>query len=67
MLPQAKKPSIPFETWKSQFHQDCQFHNKLAAFNALGEDVLRIFWESGLEPRVKAIVDGASEQSAKPN
>ena len=41
---------LKFEVWKARLREDCQRDDKLLAFNNLGEDCLRILWESGTEP-----------------
>jgi hypothetical protein len=44
-----------FEKWKESLRQDCAVQNKLPAFDNVGEYVLRILYENGLEPTVHAI------------
>ena len=46
-----------FEHWKARFRKDCEEHDKVNAFNSLGESVLRLLGESGTEPNVQAIID----------
>ena len=46
-----------FEIWKEQLRLDCEREQKLLAFEALPDDVLKLFWLRGLHPSVKAIVD----------
>lgn len=60
---EASKPELPFEVWKSLLQKDCEVHNKLMAFQAFGDSVLEILWQSGLHPSVKALLDSGSEQS----
>lgn len=45
----------PFEGWKIRLSEDCEVQDKLLAFNALGDDVLKLLWEQGLAPSVNAI------------
>ena len=53
--------SMNFETWKSRLREDCEKDGKLAAFEALGDYVLKLLWKSGIEPSVRAICnDGAA-------
>lgn len=46
-----------FEIWKEQLRLDCEREQKLLAFEALPDDVLKQFWLQGLHPSVKAIVE----------
>ena len=58
MPPERRQPVehlLTFDAWKLHFRKDCELQNKLIAFNALGDDVLRILWQSGLEPSVTAL------------
>jgi hypothetical protein len=48
-------PQLTFDVWKAQFSKDCERQGKLFAYNSLGEFCLKVLWESGLEPSVKAI------------
>jgi hypothetical protein len=60
MSPEQRPPaqgSIDFDGWKLQLRHDCQRQDKLLAFNALSDSVLRLLWERGVAPSVKAIVD----------
>jgi hypothetical protein len=47
--------SPSFEKWKQLLRDDCIGCGKLTAFDGLGDSVLRILYESGLDPSVKAI------------
>ena len=49
---------LPFEVWKGYFRKDCEDHQKSREFDGLGEFVLRLLWEQGLEPSVQGIVAG---------
>jgi len=40
---------LPFEVWKGYFRKDCEDHQKSREFDGLGEFVLRLLWEQGLE------------------
>lgn len=60
------KSLITFESWKSQLRKDCELEGKIIAFDALGNSVLRLLWEQGLEPSVKGILKGTSHQTARP-
>ncbi|HVI06803.1 MAG TPA: hypothetical protein VND65_00770 [Candidatus Binatia bacterium] len=45
---------MSFAVWKSCLRDDCEKHGNLAAFNILGDYVLNLLWESGLEPTMTA-------------
>jgi hypothetical protein len=68
MSPEQSPPakgSIDFDGWKLQLRRDCQSQDKLLAFNALSDSVLRLLWERGLDPSVRAII--GSVQALSPN
>lgn len=68
MTPEAKPPqraATPFDVWKLQLRQDCERRDKIRAFNAMGDYVLKLLWERGLDPTVQAILD--SDKGFKPN
>lgn len=48
--------SLTFEAWKTLLRNDCIAVDKLRAYESLGESVLRILYENGLDPTVQAIV-----------
>ena len=50
-------PTLTFERWKDSLRYDCDWHQEKAAFDALGDYVLQMLWERGVEPTVQAIVD----------
>ena len=54
-------PVVAFDVWKQRFRHDCQRCDKLYAFDAFGDPVLQLLWESGLEPSVRAIVEDIPE------
>jgi len=45
-----------FNTWKLRLRKDCEVQDKLVAFEALGDFVLRLLWENGVEPSVAGIM-----------
>jgi hypothetical protein len=47
--------TLSFEAWKTFLRIDCIALDKLTAFDYLGENVLRILYENGVEPTVEAI------------
>jgi len=62
---ETEKPAAESQVWKPQFREDCERHGKQAAFHTLGDSVLKLLWESGLEPTVKEVVQGVRDD--KPN
>ena len=58
-------PSVSFEIWKAHLLDDCERDDKLLAYKTLGEQCLRILWQSGTEPSVKGILDGGKRSEAK--
>lgn len=46
-----------FEAWKSQLRQNCDNEGKLSAFTSLGDFVLLLLFERGVEPTPRAIVE----------
>jgi hypothetical protein len=53
-MPQA---ILSFEVWIGYLRKDCERREKLRELDGLGEYVLRLLWERGLDPTVQAIVD----------
>jgi hypothetical protein len=51
------KPLLPFNTWKLQLRRDCELRDKLLAFDAVEEHVLKLLWATGVHPTVKAILE----------
>jgi hypothetical protein len=54
-MKESTRDIFAFEKWKESLRQDCIAQDRLAAFNSVGEYVLRILYENGLEPTVSAI------------
>ena len=54
-----------FDDWKEHFRKDCIEQDKLAAFNNLGEYVLKLLYENGLNPTVESVVQGSLNGSSK--
>lgn len=48
---------LPFKEWKVRFRIDCEDHNYLPAFKALGDSVIELLWQLGTEPTIKALLD----------
>jgi len=49
---------LPFEVWRLRLRDDCLRQDRLLAFNILGDECLRLLWEDGNEPSVRAIIEG---------
>lgn len=52
---------LKFEAWKSQLRQNCDKEGKLAAFTNLGDFVLLLLFERGVEPTPRAIVEDGNK------
>lgn len=50
-----------FDQWKNLLHEDCVKRDRLLAFSVLGDYVLRVLYDSGLEPTVEAIGNSSSQ------
>lgn len=48
--------SLTFEVWKKRLRENCVALEKLEAFDGLGEVVLRILYENGIDPTVDDVV-----------
>ena len=57
---------LTFETWKDLLYNDCIAHGKIEVFRSFGDAVLRVLYDSGLDPTVRAIAtdDGRIKKSA---
>ena len=54
--------SLSYEAWKELLRNDCIAMDRLKAFDCLNEAVLRLLYESGLDPTVQALsTDGIPE------
>lgn len=49
------KGLLRFEDWKELLYADCMKEGKISAFNELDDHVLKLFYDSGIEPTVAAI------------
>jgi hypothetical protein len=49
-------PQLPFDFWKLCLREDCVRQDKLRAFESLGDECLRLLWESGALPCVCDII-----------
>ena len=52
----SNNSKLDFASWKQMLRNDCMVHAKEREFDALGEFVLEILYENGLDPSVDAIV-----------
>jgi hypothetical protein len=48
---------LSFEIWRSRLRENCEREGKLQNFVNLGDYVLKLLWESGLDPTVHDIVN----------
>ena len=53
---------LPFDIWKVCLREDCVREEKLFAFDALGDECLRLLWESGTPPSVQGIIQAQSQE-----
>lgn len=60
---ESKKPELGFDVWKSLLQRDCEMQDKLLPFQALGDPVLQILRQSGMNPTVEALLDGNSDET----
>lgn len=51
---------LPFSAWRDRLCQDCVASGKEREFQEIGDGILQLFWERGIEPTV-----GAIEQDTK--
>jgi hypothetical protein len=59
-------PSINFKVRKLMLRRDCEARQKLQAFEALSDSVLKLLWESGLDPTVQALIESATPGGKSP-
>ena len=52
---------LTFKEWKLRLRQDCERHEKVLAYNNLGEECVRLLWEAATEPSVQGIIDGGNK------
>jgi hypothetical protein len=61
VFPATMHRSLTFEAWKALLRNDCIADEKLQAFDAPGDAILRILHENGADPTVEGVVhDGLS-------
>ncbi len=54
-------PDQSFDAWKEELRQDGQARGTLKGYDAMGEEVLKVLWESGVSPKVDAIFSEPNE------
>jgi hypothetical protein len=54
-------PELSFEIWRSRLRENCEREGKLENFVNLGDYVLKLFWESGVDPTVQDIVNNGDK------
>ena len=54
------KPTLSLDIWKMRLREDCERQGKLSEFSNLGDFVLKLLWETGLDPTVQAIADSGT-------
>lgn len=55
---------LSFEAWKDYLCSDCIRHEKLEAYNCLGDFILKLLYDSGIAPTVDAILKDEVRQKA---
>lgn len=63
--PSATNNPLPFDEWKTLLRKDCERQDHLRAFDALGDSVLHLLWESGIDPSCQAIIESASKEKSR--
>lgn len=56
-------PLLTYEVWKVLFRKDCENRGLLFAFDPLGDFALKLLWEKGFAPTVRAIAEGVEGQA----
>ena len=57
---------LSFDGWKEHLRNDCIACNKEREFNGLGECVLKILYQNGVDPTVRALVRDGLNGIPKP-
>jgi len=55
---ESEKPKLDFEVWKARLREDCERLDKMATFNCLEDECLRVLWRAGTKPSVQGIIEG---------
>jgi len=58
-------PVLTYDLWRIQFRKDCEIEDKLFAFDSLGEFTLKLLWENGYAPTVRAIAGDRDDSSLR--
>lgn len=64
---QFRRRGSDFDPWKLALRRDCERLDKVRAFDSLTDPILKLLWESGLDPTVQAIIECAALDGKKPN
>jgi hypothetical protein len=51
---------LALEVWKLRLKEDCERQDKLLAYSSLGEECLKVLWETGTEPTVQGVIEGGN-------
>lgn len=62
---QSPKRATDFNAWKLILRLDCARRDKTEAFDALTDPVLKLLWESGIDPTVQAIIECAARNGRR--
>jgi hypothetical protein len=57
---------LAYEQWKALLRKDCIACDKLEAFDGIGDVILRILYNNGLDPTVAAIVKNGLNTPGEP-
>lgn len=60
----AGKDGITFEEWREQFRADAQNCGRLHNADQLPDEVLRLFWNSGIAPTIRAMTEAGENTKA---
>lgn len=52
---------LALEVWKLRLKEDCERQDKLLAYGNLGEECLKVLWETGTEPTVQGVIEGGKK------
>jgi len=50
--------------WKLQLRKDCDLRDRLNAFEAMGDYVLSLLWECGIDPSIDGILGTGGMKSS---
>ncbi|HEY1660050.1 MAG TPA: hypothetical protein VGG14_16980 [Candidatus Sulfotelmatobacter sp.] len=64
MTAPSSNAALSFEAWKDYLCSDCVRNEKLAAYNCLGDFILKLLYDNGIAPTVDAILNDEVGQKA---